>query len=81
MIKKTNTDQYTFKEVEELLLVHNHNRISVPLLMRDKVFQWYYLLQCHPREKRMEKTICFVYTWKSLKADEKHFVNTVMCAR
>ena len=71
LIEKTSTDCYTVKEVVGVLLVHNHNRILVPLSMRDKVLQWYHLLQCHSGEKRMKKTICFVYTWKSLKADLK----------
>ena len=37
MIKKTDTDQYTIKEIEGVFLVHNHNRILVPVSMRDKI--------------------------------------------
>ena len=48
MIKRTDTDRYTIKEVEGVFLVHDHNRILVPMSMRDKVLQWYHLLQRHP---------------------------------
>ena len=44
LIKKTNTDRYTIKEVEGVFLIHDHNRILVPMSMRDKVLQWYHLL-------------------------------------
>ena len=71
LIKKTNTDRYTIKEVEEVFLVHDKNRILVPMSMRNKVLQWYHLLQVHPRVKRMENKIHFVYTGKGLKADLK----------
>ena len=43
LIKKTNTNQYTIKEVEGVFLVHNNNTILVPMSMRDKVLQWYHL--------------------------------------
>ena len=54
-----------------MFLVHDHNGNLVPMSMRDKVLQWYHLLQVHPGERRMKKTIRFVYTWKGLKADVK----------
>ena len=37
--------------------------------MRDKVLKLYHLLQVYPGEKRIERTICFVYSWKGLKVD------------
>ncbi|OEU10300.1 hypothetical protein FRACYDRAFT_247241 [Fragilariopsis cylindrus CCMP1102] len=71
MAEKTYMDLYTVKEVEGVFLCHNNNRILVQTLMKNKVLQWYHLMQVHPGEKRMERTICFVYTWKDLKADVK----------
>ena len=71
LMEKTDTDRYTVKEVEGVFLCHDNNRILVPTSMKDKVLQWYHLMQVHPGEKRMERTIRFVYTWKGLKADVK----------
>ena len=71
LIKKTGTNRYTIKKVGRVFLIHDNNRILVPISMRDKVLQWYCLLGVHFREKRMEKTIHFVYTWKGLKVDVK----------
>ena len=71
LIKKTNTNRYSIKEVEGVFLLHDNNRILVLMSMRDKILPWYHLLQVYPGEKRMKKTIRFVYTWKGLKADVK----------
>ena len=57
--------------MEGVFLIHEHNRTIVPMSMRDKVLQWYHLMQVHQSEKRMERTISFVYTWKGLHADVK----------
>ena len=38
LIEKTNTDQYTIKEVEGVFLVHNHNKILVLLSMRNRFY-------------------------------------------
>ena len=42
--KRTDTDQFTSKEVEGVFLIHENNRILVPESMRDKVLQWYHLM-------------------------------------
>ena len=62
LIEKNDTDWYTIKEVEGVFLVYDHNRILIPMSMRDKVLQWNHLLQVHPWEEKIKKTISFVYT-------------------
>ena len=54
-----------------MFLVHDHNRILVPMSMRNKVLQWCQLLQVHPGKKKLEKTIRFINTLKGIKADTK----------
>ena len=49
--KRTNTNWYTSKEIEGVFLIHNNNRTIVPEFMKDKVLQWYHLMQVHPGEK------------------------------
>ena len=39
MIRKSDTNQYTIKKIEGFVLVHNSNRMLVPMSMRDKVLQ------------------------------------------
>ena len=34
--KRTDTDRFTSKEVEEVFLIHENNRILVPMSMREK---------------------------------------------
>ena len=58
--KKTYTERHTIKEIEGIFLVDSINRIYVPESMRDRVLQWYLLMQVHPGEKRMGRTICCV---------------------
>lgn len=60
LIKRTNTDCYTIKEVEGVFLVHNTNITLLPISMRDRILQWYHLLEVYPGEKIIEKTISFV---------------------
>ena len=69
--KRMDTDRFTSKEVEGVFLIHKINRILVLISMRDKALQWYHFMQVHPSEKRTERMIYFVYTWKGLHSDVK----------
>ena len=65
---------YTYKSVEDVVLIHKNNRILVPQSKQQQVLDWYHDILIHPGEKRMIETIKLVFTWSGLNKQVKDLV-------
>ena len=57
-----NGTKYTTKEVEGVYLIHENNKIIVPTTLQERVMEWYHTILVHSGKKRMEESICSIYT-------------------
>ena len=61
-----NSTLYTTKEVEEVELMHKNNKILVPIILQERVMNWYHSILMHIDCNSMEDSIRSLYTWKGL---------------
>ena len=67
---------YTYKSVEDVILIHKNNRILVPQSKQQRVLDWYHKILIHPGEKRKIETIKLDFTWNGLNKQVKQLVKT-----
>ena len=58
--------QWEYKDVEDINLIHFHNKIYVPKALHEQVLHWYHHYLCHPGGDRLAATLQQVCTWRGM---------------
>ena len=71
---KTNSEGFQLKDVEDVKLIHYHNKIYVPETLQARILTWYHEYLVHPGESRTENTIRRIFYWPGMRTQVQHYV-------
>ena len=63
-IDKYRLERYTYKEVKDIELIHENDRILVPDRSQQRVLDWYHAMLVNLVQQRMLKSIQSIFHWQ-----------------
>ena len=77
---RQNPDRFTRKEIDGIELIHDNDRVLVPMAARERLINWYHMILVHPGIDKQLNTMRSVFTWPKMKKDiEYHIKHCHIC--
>ena len=67
-------DRFTRKEIDGIELIHDNDRVLVPMAARERLINWYHMILVHPGIDKQLNTMKSVFTWPKMKNDIAHHI-------
>ena len=75
-----NPDCFTRKEINGIELIHENDRVLVPMAARERLINWYHMTLVHPGIDKQLNTMKSVFTWPKMKNNiEYHIKHCHIC--
>ena len=71
---RQNPDRFTQMEIDGIELIHENDRVLVPVAARERLINWYHETLVHPGIDKQLNTMKSVFTWPKMKNDIAHHI-------
>ena len=77
ILRRLAKNKFSTKSLNKTLVVYDkNNRMPIPSSLRQDIITWYHTNLCHPGIDRTEQSIRQNFTWKNMRKDIRHHVET-----